>query len=243
MILRSPLPLLLVLALNGVGLGQHKSQAKAPLKAEPAVNKPVAQHSLLSEWEQAIVAEVNLARSNPSQYSRYVADFKRQYTGHQLRFADGTSLVTNEGVAAVDEAIEFLRLAKPAAPLEVRNGLVMAARTHLEDLVKTKRTGHKGSDGSNAEDRFSRFGTWSGSVGEDIVYHCRSARENVISLIIDDGVSNRGHRKNIFKSSFNVIGIALAKQPKSTDICLRTFAGGYIDRPLQDTKGPTATKF
>lgn len=236
----TPLLFLVLVALTGTGWSQKKQQPLSkPKSTSPTVEKAVASISLLSKPEQELLAEVNLARSNPLQYSRYVADFKRQYTGNQVRFSDGSVLVTNEGVAAVDEAIEFLRLAKAEAPLDMRAGLVMAARDHLEDLMKTGRTGHKGSDGSNAEDRFSRFGTWSGVVGENIVYHSHSARENVISLLIDDGVKNRGHRKNIFKSSYGVIGIALGPTSKSGTLCILTFAGGYIDKPLPNTKGST----
>jgi uncharacterized protein YkwD len=240
----TPLLLLVLVALTGTAWSQKKQPIKSKPGGEPAMQKTAVSPSVSLTPEQAILAEINLARSNPVQYSRFVADFKRQYTGNQIRFSDGSLLVTNEGAAAVDEAIEFLRLAKPEASLEMRAGLVMAARTHLEDLVKTGRTGHKGSDGSNAEDRFSRFGTWSGVVGEDIVYHSRSPRENVISLIIDDGVKNRGHRQNIFKSSFQAIGVALGTQPKSPNMCVITFAGGYIDKAVPNTKSPipTATK-
>ncbi|MDQ5845565.1 MAG: CAP domain-containing protein, partial [Acidobacteriota bacterium] len=183
----TPLLLLVLVVLTATGSAQQKQTKQSQPKATSTVQKTGPSISLASTPEQEIVDEINLARSNPLQYSRYVADFRRQYTGNQVRFSDGSVLVTNEGVAAVDEAIEFLRLAKPEAAFEVRAGLGMAARTHLEDLIKTGRTGHKGSDGSSAEDRFSRFGTWSDSVGENIVYHSRSARENVISLLIDDG--------------------------------------------------------
>jgi uncharacterized protein YkwD len=240
----TPLLLLVLVGLTATGSPQRRQQKQSQPKATSSIQKTGPSLPLSSTPEQEIVDEINLARSNPLQYSRYLADFKRQYTGNQIRFSDGSVLITNEGVAAVDEAIEFLRLAKPEASFEMRAGLGMAARTHLEDLMRTGRTGHKGSDGSNAEDRFSRFGTWSDSVGENIIYHSRSARENVISLLIDDGVKNRGHRKNIFKSSFRAIGVAFGTPPKSTNMCIITFAGGYIDKPLPNTKGsaPSARK-
>jgi uncharacterized protein YkwD len=202
-------------------------------------------NSLLSKREQELLAEINLARSQPAQYRGYLVDFRQRYNGKELRFRDGPLLITNEGVAALDEALSFLSSVKPLPPLETRRGLVLAAKAHLDDMLRTGRSGHKGSDGSNAEDRFSRYGTWSDSVGEDIVYYSRTVREDIISLIIDDGVKNRGHRKNIFKPSFHVIGIALGPPVKSGTVCVITFAGGFIDNSAGEVKAttPKATKY
>jgi uncharacterized protein YkwD len=178
-------------------------------------------------------------------------DYKRLYRGREIHYPDGVVIVSNEGVAPLDEAIAFIRSLKPLPPLKLSPGMVLGAKDHMNDLVKTKRSGHRGSDGSSAEDRLSRYGYWADSLGEDIVYHSRNAREDVISLIIDDGTSNRGHRKNIFKADFHVIGIALSplgplgQTPNPGPICVITFAAGYQDKPPTDpkTKTPTATKF
>ncbi|MDQ2937721.1 MAG: CAP domain-containing protein, partial [Acidobacteriota bacterium] len=165
-----------------------------------------------------------------SQYIRYLEDFRRYYHGKELRFPDGQSLITKEGVGALDDAIKFLRSARPMAPLEFREGMVLGAKDHLNDLVRSGRSGHKGSDGSLPGDRISRYGTWRDSVGENIIYHSNRAREDVISLIIDDGVANRGHRRNIFKPKFHVIGIALSPAVKSGTLGVITFAGGLSPR-------------
>ena len=203
---------------------------------------------LISNLEQATIDEINLARANPAAYITFLEEFKKYYRGREIHYPDGLVLVSNEGVAPLDEAIAFVRSLKPLPPLKLSTGMVLAAKDHLNDLVKTKTSGHRGSDGSSAGDRLSRYGDWADSLGEDIVYHSRSAREDVISLIIDDGTSNRGHRKNIFKPDFHVIGIALSAlgpTPNSVPICVITFAGGYQDRPATDpkTKTPTATRF
>lgn len=228
--------------LNAQGKQTKHSNQQKPKPRSPEPDGP---HSLLSPLEHEVIAEINLARTNPTQYLRYLEDFRRSYNGKELKFADGQSLITNEGVAALYEAINFVRLVKPLSPLEIRKGLVLGARDHLNDLVKTGKTGHRGSDGSSLEDRLNRYGNWSDTVGEDIVYYSRTARENVIALIIDDGVANRGHRKNIFKPAFGVIGIALGPPLKSGTLCIITFAGGFKDKTVADLKSkvPTATKY
>ena len=223
---------------------QKKKAAPEQPKAAVVVANNTTPTPLLSKFEQEVLDEINLARANPTEYARYVSDFKKLYKGNDIYFTDGSSIVTNEGTAAVEEAIRFLRSAKPESPLQVRNGLVLAARTHLLDLLKTGKSGHRGSDGSVPEDRINRFGSWRETVGENIVYKSRSARENVISLIIDDGTANRGHRKNIFKSAYRVIGVAQAGEPKTSSMCVITFAGDFVDKNQPALKPTTraATK-
>lgn len=200
---------------------------------------------LISAREQATLDEINLARANPPAYIKFLEEFKQYYRGRDIHYPDGLVLVSNEGVAPLDEAIAFVRSLKSLPPLKLKVGMVLAAKDHMNDLVKTGNSGHRGSDGSSAGDRLSRYGAWADSLGEDIVYHSRSAREDVISLIVDDGTSNRGHRKNIFKPDFHAIGIALSPPLKRGTICVITFAGGYKDKPSSDLKSktPTATKY
>jgi uncharacterized protein YkwD len=237
-----PISVLVVLAIvfGAQGVDAQKKRAAKPAlqKSKPVTAPPAKAHSTK---EEEILAEINLARANPIQYAGYLEAFKPNYKGKELTFSGGNSLVTNEGVSACDEAIAYLRTLKPMAQLEMRAGLVLGAKAHLGDLVKTGGRGHKGSDGSVPEDRVSRYGTWSDSVGENILYDSRKAREDVISLIIDDGVTTRGHRKNILKPTFHVVGIALGNG-KSGTIGVITFAGGFADSTTtKDPKTPSST--
>ena len=158
------------------GHSQRKNSAPAP--APKAVTKPATDplEQLIAPREQEILAEINLARTNPAQYLRYLEDFKPYYHGKEIKFADGSTLVSNEGVSALEEAIDFVRSLKPLPPLELRKGMILSAKDHVNDLAKTGQSGHRGSDGSITEDRISRYGRWSDSVGEDIVYRTRKPR-------------------------------------------------------------------
>lgn len=55
-------------------------------------------------------------------------------------------------------------------------------------------------------DRIRMFGQPTGSWGENIMYGSDTGKDVVISLLIDDGVSNRGHRTNLFNSQWNLAG-------------------------------------
>lgn len=242
------IPVLLLLvatALVGQAASAQTQRIARSAQQQPKPGTPVAAKPELlgSAQEREILAEINLARTNPTQYLRYLQEFKPFYHGKEVKYADGSTLVTNEGVSALEEAIDFVRSLKPLPPLELRKGLVLGAKDHVNDLAKTGQSGHRGSDGSILEDRLNRYGSWSDSVGEDIVYRSRKAREDVIGLIIDDGVKSRGHRKNIFKSDFHVIGLALSPPAKSPAMCVITFAGGFVDRASKNPLVPTAQKF
>lgn len=239
--------LLLLLATAFVGQAAN-AQTKLTAHSTPQQTKVItpaaAKLDLLSTpQEREILAEINLARTNPAQYLRYLEDFKPFYRGKEIKYSDGSTLITNEGISALEEAINFVRALKPLPPLELRKGLILGAKDHVNDLFKTGQSGHRGSDGSILEDRLNRYGSWSVSVGEDIVYRSRKAREDVIALIIDDGVKSRGHRKNIFKSDFHVIGLALSPTSKTPPMCVITFAGGFADKGNNNPLVPTAQKF
>jgi len=55
-------------------------------------------------------------------------------------------------------------------------------------------------------DRLAVYGTFVATAGENIAYGTTGGKEIVLQLIIDDGVTSRGHRDNIFKPEFKVLG-------------------------------------
>jgi uncharacterized protein YkwD len=45
-----------------------------------------------------------------------------------------------------------------------------------------------------------------------------------MNLIIDDGVTDRGHRKNIFSRAFGTAGAACGPHPRFGNVCVIDFA-------------------
>ena len=76
-------------------------------------------------------------------------------------------------------------------------------------------------------DRLDRYGEWKGCSGENISLGVSTASSIVLQLLVDDGVSNRGHRLNILNKDFHVIGIGMQKHTKMDMVCVMDFAGGY----------------
>lgn len=185
----------------------------------------------LSTMEREIVAEMNLARTRPAEYARYLEELARHYQGDLLKLPGKVPVRTQEGVSAVREAIRFLKAVAPVGALRPSAGMSRAASDHVRDQEKSGKTGHMGGDGSQPYERIERYGAWEGLSGENIAYGDDSARMFVMQLIIDDGVPNRGHRENMFNPEFRVAGVAIGTHPVYRSMCVITYASGYSERP------------
>ncbi len=206
-----------------------------------------------SALEYHVLSELNRARTHPRRYASTLMELRRHFRGKELRRPENIIILTKEGVSAVDEAIGFLRRAKPCPPLELSRGMSQGARDHVKEQGPSGATGHDSADGGKPWDRVSRYGEWKKSMAENISYGSDDARMVVMSLIIDDGVPDRGHRKNIFNPEFQVAGVACGPHSVYGTMCVITFAAGYRDhgypavnrsgRPRQATDdGPVSKK-
>jgi uncharacterized protein YkwD len=184
----------------------------------------------LSFLEKAVVNEMNLARTSPKEYLSLLEQFKKYYDGKLLKLPGETPILTKEGTSAVVEAIRSLGSQKPVSPLSPSKGMTLGAKDHIRDLRTSGASQHKGSDGSETWDRVNRYGTWQKIIGENISFGHNKARNIVMTLMIDDGVPNRGHRKNIFNPDFRLVGVACGDHPAYRTICVITFAGGYREK-------------
>jgi len=195
-----------------------------------AYSNNIEEANYLSPSEKAVVHEINLARTAPKNYASFLEQFKKYYHEKLIKLPNETPIITKEGVEALMEATRFLRSTKPVPLLNLSKGMSWGARDHVKDLGLTGGSQHRGSDRSQPWDRVNRYGIWQKVIGENISFGHDRARNIVMSLIIDDGVPHRGHRKNIFNSDFRVIGVACGEHPNYKTICIITLAGGYIER-------------
>ncbi len=177
--------------------------------------------------EEQLLREVNLARTDPESYRTYVNELRTRYRGDRLLLPGRIQIITKEGAAAVDEALSFLANAPPVPALHRSRGMSLAARDLVLEQGPAGTTGHESADGSRAWDRVSRYGTWRGLVAENIAYGDIDARMMVMSLIVDDGVADRGHRKNIYNGKFHVAGIACGPHKIFGAMCVIDFAASY----------------
>lgn len=196
------------------------------LKKKEAISSKGVSNDL-NNASQAVLDEINAVRQNPQQFIIYLEEYRKQFSGSRVKEPDGKIMTTVEGVSAVDEAIAFLKNLKTVEPLQMMEGLIKAADLQLRDLSINPALGHTGADGSSFDERIKRFGTIKGKLGENIAFRQSSARGIVLTWIIDDGISSRLHRQNLFDSEFKNAGIAYGNESGGRGMCVLVLAAEF----------------
>ncbi len=178
-----------------------------------------------------VLEEINLARAEPQHYAEYIREWRKHFKGKFYQLP-GTSIRrrTREGIIALNEAMEFLNKQKPLPPLTWSAGLSAAAADLVREQGKTQETGHRAPQSGGMVERLERHGTWQGHVGENIAYVPNEPRLLVMQLIVDDGVADRGHRKNIFSPHFKEAGVACGPHQRFGTMCVADFSSGFRDK-------------
>lgn len=184
----------------------------------------------LSKAEQDLLNEINQARANPQAYAGYLEKLKPFFKGRLYDPSGNGGLETQEGWNAVEDAIKFLRAAKPLAALTMSQGLCLAAQSHVKDQSQSGSTGHKGGDRTMIEDRVKPFGSWQGGIGENLAYGDESARDRLLMWLIDDGFANRGHRNRLMSGSYKAVGVSCGPHPEYKIMCVVTLAGSFSEK-------------
>ena len=73
--------------------------------------------------------------------------------------------------------------------------------------------------------RISKYVKWEKTIAENIQYNSQTPLECLLSLVIDDGVSTRGHRTNIFKNTLYYFGGATGMHAKYTSMTVGDYMG------------------
>lgn len=190
----------------------------------------------LSPLESEIVRQHNLARREPALYATYLEALLPFFDGKILREPGSIALRTSEGASAVREAIRFLKQANSASRFQPSRGMSQAAREHVQDIGASGSVEHQGRDGSQPWDRVNRHGRWGETIGENMAFGAfrpQDARTVVMQLLIDDGVSSRGHRANIFNRQFHAIGVSCGTHARYHETCVIDYAGSYQENSQQ----------
>lgn len=168
--------------------------------------------SLLSQTEQESLYWVNYFRQNPRRFWNLVM---KEFL---LQFPEAKSAYTRSLEADILKAPQSLPLLMPDS------GLVRMASAHATDLKKRKGViSHTSSDGRTFVQRIQAAGRYTCGA-ENIFNGSFSGLESLISLLIDHGVPDKGHRLNLLDPKFQFIGISFIALNPGKGILVQDFA-------------------
>ncbi len=169
---------------------------------------------------------LNKARREPGWVADELNKLKKFYKDKEYRNPNlGFHLLTEEGVKAIEDAIHYLRNEiYPQKELALSQPLSDAARELVDHIGPNGYTSHMDHEHSMEVRVKSRFNE-TGSLAENVSFGWSDPKEIVFQLIIDDGVSTRGHRKNIYEGAFDKVGISSGEHKGYQHCCVIEFHG------------------
>ena len=180
---------------------------------EPKTARPdKASHAMRDNGQNgqcalAMVDEINRARTQPVDYARKMG-----------------------GDPTAAEAVAFLRVQAPLAPLEADDRLAAAAARHAADQGAAGLTSHVGVDGSTVRDRIQATGVFSAIVYEEISVGQQTAAGVVRQLIIDAGNPGWPHRADLFSALAKFAGVGCGPHRTQHWISVIDLTAGIMSR-------------
>jgi len=170
-----------------------------------------AASAYLNQEEQKVILFMNMARHDGPLFER---TFLRSYIQENR-------LENNSYISSLQRE---LKKTSGLPALIPEKDLTAVAQAHA------RKSGEKGSTGhSDFKKRFEALlGNPYTQVGENCSYGYDLAIDIVLSLLIDEGIKNLGHRNNILSREFNSVGVAIRPHRKFRVNCVMDF--GSRDR-------------
>lgn len=181
--------------------------------------------SYMKQIEREMITEINLVRSDPAGYVKYLDYYydlaklnlkhfgngKRSYSlsvvyertnrGERKKKEDTVwTYQYEEEVHAIESLIKDLNNTHPLSILQPDKGIYEAARKQgLDQDRHNWKLGHRGSDGSWPWDRILKYSPQMIAGNENLAgrFPEPTARDIVIQLLIDSGIPDYGHRQNL----------------------------------------------
>jgi len=190
------------------------------------------------ELRQSIFNEHNRIRADPQSYVEILENQIKFFKGDILYRPGEVPIQTNEGVKAYEQAIEFLKQKTPVPVLTYDERLSRACADHVADIGPKGLLTHESSDGKNVSDRIEKYAEWEGACSENIDFGAKTAIDVIVCLVVDDGVPNRGHRRNLFNPDVKYIGIGCGVHREFEVVSIIDYVGGLRDigKPYFDYK-------
>ena len=175
---------------------------------------------------------INKFRANPRELARHLEKLKTYLdtSTNILSEPDKIQIQMVEGEDVFNEAINFLKSLSPLEPFQWEDALAQSAQEHVDDIGPKGLLLYQSSDGTEPEERITKYGNYIESLGENIDFGPNDAIGVIVSLTLDDGEEERPHRDNLFKNDYKKIGIACGPHQTEFQMCVMDLAYDFIPK-------------
>jgi hypothetical protein len=175
---------------------------------------------------------INKFRANPRDLARHLERLKKYLdtSTNILSEPDKIQIQMVEGEEVFNEAINYLKNLRPLQPFQWEDALAQSAQEHVDDIGPKGLLLYQSSDGTEPEDRITKYGEYKESLGENIDFGPNDAIGVIVSLTLDDGEEERPHRDNLFKNDYRKIGIACGPHQTEFQMCVMDLAYDFIPK-------------
>ena len=158
-----------------------------------------------------VIQELNTLRTNPKIYANYLEEEMKYFQGNLLKLpGENSSLRTQEGPAAYQEAINFLLNVKPVPPIDMHTSLFKIANDYLKDA---RNVSYDNLETLDIDKYIQNYGTFQGKFSRMMDFGGTTPRRVITNLVTCDGDQTRGYRLSLFSKDFKFIGVASGPYP------------------------------
>jgi len=175
---------------------------------------------------------INKFRANPRELAHHLERIKKYLNTKTniLSEPDKIQIQMVEGEDIFNEAINYLNNLRPLQPFQWEEALAKSAQEHVDDIGPKGLLLYQSSDGTEPEERISKYGDYIESLGENIDFGPNDAIGVIVSLTLDDGEEERPHRENLFKNDYKKIGIACGPHQTEFQMCVMDLAYDFVPK-------------
>ncbi len=165
----------------------------------------------LTEEEKQVIFYTNLLRLDPLLFRNTFVKHYIDSTGSKSKYA--------KSLLKTLETQPSLPVLKPS------ERLYKIAKEHAITFGKQGKTGH-----GNLKKRFQSYlNDCKCAIAENCYYGNVSALDMVIGLLIDENVSNLGHRKNLLNAAFTNTGVCISPHKTYKRSCVADYSSAVKD--------------
>ena len=163
----------------------------------------------MSDFNEDLIMEINLLRTNPKKYAKTISKYMNYFKGKLLCLPESNAgIQTEEGVEAFKEAVDFLNKQPKIEPLKPSKGLCRIA----EDFISIYQKPDSGDlANKDMEEIINKYGSFAGSFSRAMDFGGETPEMAIINLVVSDGDASRGQRESLLSTEIKKIGVANGK--------------------------------